>query len=193
MAGVFLGIQSRRLQLQHFNRLGGINSRRNALCCRGESGLPIHRRSKQTSHDSVGKYDFLLASHCLEHMANPSCAFQEWLRVLKKKGVIFLVLPDKGGTFDDRRPVTAFSHLVRDLEMQTPEDDFTHLEEILTLHDLALDPPAGNCAPLERRSRANFQNRCLHPAIRVLPVEKETTVWLSDHRRQGLACDVELD
>ena len=34
-------------------------------------------------------------------MANPSCAFQEWLRVLKKKGVIFLVLPDKGGTFDD--------------------------------------------------------------------------------------------
>src|SRR5438034_9196503 len=70
-------------------------------------------------------------------MANPSCAFQEWLRVLKKKGVIFLVLPDKGGTFDDRRPVSAFSHLVRDLEMQTPEDDFTHLEEILTLHDLA--------------------------------------------------------
>jgi len=86
VAGVFLGIQSRRLQLQHFNRLGGINSRRNALCCRGESGLPIHRRSKQTSHDSVGKYDFLLASHCLEHMANPLCAFQEWLRVLKKKG-----------------------------------------------------------------------------------------------------------
>ncbi|PYL73305.1 MAG: hypothetical protein DMF22_01865 [Verrucomicrobia bacterium] len=33
-----------------------------------------------------GKYDFLLASHCLEHMANPLCAFQEWLRVLKKKG-----------------------------------------------------------------------------------------------------------
>src|SRR6266480_3163695 len=139
------------------------------------------------------KYDFLLASHCLEHMANPLSAFQEWLRVLKKKGVIFLVLPDKGETFDHRRPVTSFSHLVRDLEMQTPEDDLTHLEEILTLHDLALDPPAGNCAAFERRSRANFQNRCLHPAIRVLPVEKETTVWLSDHRRQGLACDVELD
>src|SRR5206468_928437 len=159
--------------LQHFNRLGGINSRRNALCCRGESGLPIHRRSKQTSHDSVGKYDFLLASHCLEHMANPSCAFHEWLRVLKKKGVIFLVLPDKAGTFDHRRPVTAFSHLVRDLEMQTPEDDFTHLKEILTLHDLALDPPAGNLAAFEKRSRANFQNRCLHHHVFDLPLMRE--------------------
>jgi hypothetical protein len=42
---------------------------------------------------------------------------------------------------------------MRDLEMQTPEDDFTHLEEILTLHDLALDPPPGNFAAFERRSR----------------------------------------
>jgi hypothetical protein len=46
--------------------------------------------------------------------------------------------------------------------MQTPEDELTHLEEILTLHDLALDPPAGNLAAFEKRSRANFQNRCLH-------------------------------
>jgi SAM-dependent methyltransferase len=52
------------------------------------------------------EYDFLLASRCLEHMANRSCAFQEWLRVLKKKGVMFLVLPDKGGTLDHPRPVT---------------------------------------------------------------------------------------
>jgi len=111
---------------------------------------------------AFGKYDFVLASHCFEHMANPLCAFQEWLRVLKKNGVIFLVLPDKNETFDHRRPVTTFSHLLRDLEVQTPENDLTHLEEILTLHDLALDPPAGNFAAFEKRSRANFQNRCLH-------------------------------
>src|SRR5260370_18217826 len=125
-----------------------------------------------------GKYDFLLASHCLEHMANPLCALQEWLRVLKKKGVIFLVLPDKGGTFDHRRPVTAFSHLVRDLEMQTPEDDFTHLEEILTLHDLALDPPAGNFAAFQETSRANFQNRCLHHHVFDLVLIRELFDYL---------------
>jgi SAM-dependent methyltransferase len=109
-----------------------------------------------------GKYDFLLASHCLEHVANPLGALQEWLRVLKENGVILLVLPDKNATFDHGRPVTAFSHLVRDLEMRTPEEDLTHLEEILALHDLAMDPPAGNLAAFEKRSRANVQNRCLH-------------------------------
>jgi len=120
-----------------------------------------------------GKYDFLLASHCLEHVANPLGAFQEWLRVLKGNGVILLVLPDKSGTFDHRRPVTASSHLVRDLEMQTPEDDLTHLEEILRLHDLALDPPAGNLEAFETRSRANLQNRCLHHHVFDLALMRE--------------------
>ena len=46
--------------------------------------------------------------------------------------------------------------------MHTPEDDLADLDEILTLHALALDPPAGNFAAFERRSRANFQNRCVH-------------------------------
>jgi ubiquinone/menaquinone biosynthesis C-methylase UbiE len=75
------------------------------------------------------KYNFLLASRCLEHVVNPLCAFQEWLRIPKKKGVIFLALPDKGGTFDPGPPATALSHLVSDREMQTPEDDFTHLDD----------------------------------------------------------------
>ena len=123
------------------------------------------------------KYDFLLASHCLEHMANPLLAVQEWLRVLKGDGVIILVLPDRRGTFDHRRPVTAFSHLVRDREMQTTEEDLTHLEEILALHDLALDPPAGNLAAFEKRSRANFQNRCLHHHVFDLALMRE----LFDH------------
>lgn len=124
-----------------------------------------------------GKYDFLLASHCLEHVANPLGAFQEWQRVLKENGLILLVLPDKSGTFDHRRPVTAFSHLLHDLEMQTPEDDLTHLEEILKLHDLELDPPAGNLEAFEKRSRLNLQNRCLHHHVFDLALMRE----LFDH------------
>lgn len=123
------------------------------------------------------KYDFLLASHCLEHMANPLRAVQEWLRVLKADGVLVLVLPDRRGTFDHRRPVTEFSHLLRDHEMQTTEEDLTHLEEILALHDLAMDPPAGDLAAFEKRSRANFQNRCLHHHVFDLALMRE----LFDH------------
>lgn len=107
-------------------------------------------------------YDFVLASHCLEHVANPLGALKEWLRVLRGNGSILLVLPDKNGTFDHRRPTTSFSHLMRDFEMKTAEDDLTHLDEILSLHDLSLDPKAGDHQSFAKRSSANFQNRCLH-------------------------------
>ena len=108
------------------------------------------------------KYDFLLASHCLEHVANPLGALSEWLRVLKDGGILVLLLPDKSATFDHRRPVTAFSHLLQDLNKQTPEDDLTHLDEILALHNLEMDLLAGNKESFEKRSRANLSNRCLH-------------------------------
>jgi hypothetical protein len=61
--------------------------------------------------------------------------------------------------------------------MQTPEDDLTHLEEILTLHDLDLDPPAGDIEAFEKRSQANFQNRCLHHHVFDLALMRE----LFDH------------
>jgi SAM-dependent methyltransferase len=51
-------------------------------------------------------YDFVLASHVLEHCANPLKVLQEWRRVLKPSGVLFMVLPDRRFTFDHRRPVT---------------------------------------------------------------------------------------
>ena len=45
-------------------------------------------------------YDFVLSSHNLEHIANPLKALQNWKRVLKPRGFLLLVLPDKHRTFD---------------------------------------------------------------------------------------------
>jgi hypothetical protein len=42
------------------------------------------------------------------------------------------------------------------------EDDLSHLEEILKLHDLSLDPPAGTFEQFKARSLKNIENRCLH-------------------------------
>lgn len=109
-----------------------------------------------------GKYDFLIASHCLEHCANTLKTVNEWLRVLKKDGVILLILPYKKVTFDHNRLVTTFEHLLDDLEKDVDETDLTHLDEILELHDLNRDLAAGTKEQFMKRSLENHKNRCLH-------------------------------
>lgn len=110
-------------------------------------------------------YDFILSSHALEHIANPLQALSEWIRVLKEQGLLILVVPHKDGTFDHRRPVTSIAHLIQDFEQQSTEADMTHLDEILKLHDLAMDPEAGDFQAFKRRSENNLQNRTLHHHI----------------------------
>jgi len=107
-------------------------------------------------------YDFLLSSHCLEHVANPLAALREWRRVVRPGGTLVLILPDPRQTFDHRRPVTTLAHLQADFDRHTGEDDLTHLEEILSLHDLRRDARAGTAAEFRARSRRNAENRCLH-------------------------------
>jgi SAM-dependent methyltransferase len=109
-----------------------------------------------------GAYDFVLSSNCLEHVANPLAALAEWRRVTRPGGWLVLALPRRERTFDHRRPVTTMAHLLDDLRAGRGEDDLTHLEEILALHDLSRDPLAGTPEAFAARSRANRENRCLH-------------------------------
>jgi len=109
-----------------------------------------------------GTYDFVLASHVLEHTANPLQALQEWKRVLTPRGIILVIVPDKRGTFDHRRPYTSFDHLEADYQANMSEDDLTHLDEILALHDLALDPAAGSWEEFRERCLRNSEVRAMH-------------------------------
>ena len=49
-----------------------------------------------TNLESVNNktYDYLYASHVLEHIANPIKALKEWLRVIKNEGYLILILPE---------------------------------------------------------------------------------------------------
>jgi len=107
-------------------------------------------------------YDIILSSHSLEHMANPLQGVKEWLRVLKPKGYIILVLPDKNNTFDHKRDVTKFEVLKDKFDRQVGENDLSCLPEILEKHDLIMDPPAGTLEQFTNRSLKNYENRCLH-------------------------------
>lgn len=107
-------------------------------------------------------YDFILSCHMLEHSANPLRVLCEWKRLLKSGGNLLLILPHRDGTFDHRRPITMLSHLVDDFEKNCSENDPTHLQEIIEMHDMHRDPHQAKAADFERWIRANETNRGAH-------------------------------
>jgi SAM-dependent methyltransferase len=107
-------------------------------------------------------YDCVLSSHTLEHIANPIKAMKEWIRVTRPGGTIVLILPEKSQTFDHKRDITSFGKIVYQFESSAGEDDLSSLGEVLKLHDLTRDPPAGALDQFLRRSLDNYRNRCLH-------------------------------
>jgi SAM-dependent methyltransferase len=58
--------------------------------------------------------DFVISCHVLEHIEDPLGALQEWHRVLRTGGTLFLAVPDMRFTGDRSRPRTRLSHLIRD-------------------------------------------------------------------------------
>lgn len=107
-------------------------------------------------------YDFILSCNNIEHIANPLKAIEQWLSKLKKGGTLLIIAPRKESNFDHKRHIVSFKHLLDDYEGYIGEDDLTHLDEILKLHDLELDPPAGTIEEFKQRSLNNIENRCLH-------------------------------
>ena len=141
---------------------GSITSGRTFAYFPGRIGIQFICDATDLSPIDSSDYDFVLSSNCLEHVANPIKALFEWKRVLLRGGALVLVLPNKASNFDHRRPFTSFEHIVDDYEKGTTEHDLTHLEEILALHDLSMDPPAGSLEAFKARSLDNFDNRTLH-------------------------------
>ena len=107
-------------------------------------------------------YDFVLSSHSLEHVANPIKAILEWKRVLKQRGILILVLPNKESTFDHKRNFTTFEHLLQDYENEVHEDDSTHFEEVIELHDISKDQGVKDLEEFKKRTSLNYNNRCIH-------------------------------
>ena len=107
-------------------------------------------------------YELLISCNNLEHMANPIATLKEWERILADKGLMLLILPNKKSNFDHKRPDTTLEHLIDDYKQHVGEDDLTHLDEILTLHDLNRDPLAKSFENFKLRCMDNFNNRCMH-------------------------------
>jgi SAM-dependent methyltransferase len=73
---------------------------------------------------SDDSFDFVLASHVIEHVADPIAALEEWRRVSRR--YIFLVVPHRDRTFDRDRPLTPLAELVERHERGLRSDEDRH-------------------------------------------------------------------
>jgi len=81
-------------------------------------------------------FDFLISAHVIEHMKNPLSALEQWARVIKPGGLIYMIVPDKRVTFDKKRARTNTAHIVLDYKKPSAERDYEHyLDYAVHVHD----------------------------------------------------------
>lgn len=104
------------------------------------------------------KYNFILSSHHIEHIANPIKAIIAWKEILTNSGYILAIIPNKEHTFDKKRPLTKMSHMIEDYTNNIGEDDITHTQEQLDLQDWSM------CGmhDFENLSKINEKTRVVH-------------------------------
>jgi SAM-dependent methyltransferase len=145
----------------------------------GKTGKTIFNDAVDIANVGDKTYDYLFASHCLEHIANPLKALKEWLRIIKDEGHIILILPEKSECFDNKRKISSFSTILSQYEKNVGEDDLSTLPEILLNHDLTLDLQAGTFEQFKERSLKNYENRGLHHYVYNADLLKEICAFLS--------------
>lgn len=101
--------------------------------------------------------DFVIACHVLEHMPNPLKALLEIFRVLKPGGILYLSIPDKRFTFDNKRPITTLTHVIKDYkEGATVETSTSHYQEWVDLVELQKHKPLFTTVDEAKRYRIHF-------------------------------------
>jgi SAM-dependent methyltransferase len=79
--------------------------------------------------------DFVVASHILEHLAEPIGMLEEIHRVLRPGGHLLLLLPDRRRTFDRTRYGTGLDHLRREHESGVTTVDDDHIVDFIVHAD----------------------------------------------------------
>ena len=78
---------------------------------------------------SDASVDFVIANHMVEHCQNPVFSIENWLRVLKPHGILYMAVPDKRYTFDCDRRLTSLEHMIRDYTEGPLWSKNSHFEE----------------------------------------------------------------
>jgi ubiquinone/menaquinone biosynthesis C-methylase UbiE len=127
-----------------------------------ESGNNFYIDSHELVKMAADRYDFLIASHVIEHVANPIKSILEWKRLLKPNGSMILIAPCKHFSYDCDRPTTTIAHLIEDYQRNVGEDDLSHLDEVISKHNLKKDKTISDLAQHIERTKQNPVNRIMH-------------------------------
>ena len=74
------------------------------------------------------EFDFLVTAHCIEHCINSIKTINEFIRVTKDGGIIFIMLPHCERTFDQGREISKLDKHIYDFENGVNEDDYIKKE-----------------------------------------------------------------
>jgi SAM-dependent methyltransferase len=155
----------------------------------GKTGTQFVREAVDLHGIETESYDVVISSHAIEHIANPIRALKEWLRILKPNGFLLMFVPHKDGTFDNRRCITPFSHLLADYQQNVTEDDLTHAEEFLELFDFSRHNQNEDIESLRKDILNNKEKRRMHHHVFNIPL----VIQLLDHCKvQILSVDFRL-
>ncbi|MDE3085956.1 MAG: methyltransferase domain-containing protein [Acidobacteriota bacterium] len=120
--------------------------------------------------------DFVIASHVVEHLADPLGFLSDAHRVLRPGGVLLLFLPDRHRTADRFRPPTPLGHLVEEHREDTTVVSDAHLAEYARDRGIALHRGRRRRETLDRLRAQSVHAHCWDAAEFV-----EMLRWAAEH------------
>lgn len=145
--------------------------------------------------------DFVISSHVVEHFFDPIRALEEWHRVVRPGGFIFIIAPHKERTFDLEKPRTPLNELLarHTGEIASPDTDLHRHYSVWVTEDLLelclhldlvvvdlldMDDKVANGFTIVLRKSGSLQSR---PAQMVAPFSFAMAAALAQHQASNLA------
>jgi SAM-dependent methyltransferase len=128
---------------------------------------------------------FVVASHVVEHVANPLRLIAESYRVLANGGLLLILVPNRHRTFDVGRTPTPLGHVVDEYRSRVRRVSSPHIAEFL-LHTNELVLGARTSDRLRRlRQVRHHRRRSVHAHCWDEPEFFELLEWLVLHERHA--------
>lgn len=103
--------------------------------------------------------DFVISSHAFEHFPNPGLAIEEWLRIVKPEGIVYVVMPNKEKTYDRPRDAASVAQLMAAYESRSNEAPLEQYRDFLEKKELV---PGEKREPLQSIVKRFHEQASIH-------------------------------